>query len=61
MNTSDAYLATTLARCYTEDRLRDARERHLAREAQRRQSPPTAEPARPARSWSLVGLRRLFA
>jgi hypothetical protein len=60
MNTSDAYLATTLARGYTEDRLRDARNRHLAREAQRRQRPPTAEPARQARGWSLVRLRRVY-
>ena len=55
-----------LAQMLIEDRIREANQRRLARESQRRQQPSTArtpvqEPWRHSRLWSLVHIRRAYS
>lgn len=61
MDTSNVYLNTTLARRYTEDRMREASNRRRVLEARRPSSSPVPEPRRHSVLWSLVHLRRSYA
>ena len=56
-------LGSILARAVMEDRIREAKQHHLAREGNRREQPATAAPAvrttrRRSRLWGLIHARQ---